>query len=248
MIRNLVQCGCAALLLILSLPAFAQVAPANGNPTRADLLAYLNQVDKVRPGLGYDAGEPVVTPFALPEGMRVVGEAVGADENGKCPDDSDFGTLERAVQVCLPVCYVGRNVANVIFPTGLIITAAHGFQNGVLIERTVIPVPPTACNPSAPPTSPDRKEAPVPKNAFWIKLSTFCLNENQDPSSPDGRYQLGGVTADPDLLALVQFLDKRDLRGAEADKVVQRAVFSITEGKGLTWQDRKDLHRLPLRR
>lgn len=251
MIRNLVRCGCAALLpLFLAVPAGAQTAPAASMPTRAEVLAYMKEANKVRPGLGDDAGEPLTTPFALPSGIRVMGEAVGADENGKCPDDGDFGTIYRDVQVCLPVCYVGANVSNVVFPPGLIITtASEGFQRGLLVEREVVAVPPIVCNASAPPVSPDRKEkAPLPKNAFWIKLSAFCLNESQNPASSEGRYRIAGVTADPELLALAAFVAKRDLRTPEDNKVVQQAIYSITEGKGLKWEDRKALHALPLRR
>lgn len=251
MIRNLVQCGCAALLLLfLAGRAGAQIAPAASAPTRAEVLAYMKEVNKVRPGLGDDEGEPLTTPFTLPPGLRVMGDAVGADENGKCPDDGDFGTgVYRDVQVCLPVCYVGTNVSNVVFPPGLIITtASEGFQKGLLVEREVIPVPPIVCN-AAPPSSPDRKkDAPLPKGAFWIKLSTFCLNESQNPASSEGRYRIAGVTADPDLLALAQFVSKRDLRTPEANKVVQQAIYSITERKGLKWEDRKALHELPLKR
>lgn len=234
----------------MAAPALAQIAPARGNPTRADVLADMQMVNKLRPGLGDDAGEPVTTPFALPEGVRVLGDAVGADENGKCPDDGDFGTIYRDVQVCLPVCYVGRNVANVVFPPGLVITtASEGFQRGLLVEREVIPVPPISCTAAGPAVSPDRDgKRPLPKGAFWLRLSTFCLNESQNPASSDGRYRLAGVTADPELLALAQFLAGRDLSTPEANKVAQQAIYGITEHKGLNWQHRKDLYALPLRR
>jgi hypothetical protein len=246
----LVRRGCAALLLFaLAPPALAQIAPARGNPTRADVLADMKLVNKARPGLGDDKGVPLMTPFALPPGVRIVGDAVGADENGKCPGDGDFGTIYRDVQVCLPVCYVGNNVTNAVFPPGLVITtASEGFQNGLLVERTVVAVPPTTCNTSAPPYSPGKKPVAPPKNAFWIKLSAFCVNESQNPASSEGRYSLGGVAADPELLALSQFLAGRDLGTPQANKVAQSAIYSITERKGLTWQDRKDLYALPLKR
>jgi hypothetical protein len=245
----LVRRGCAALLLLLlSVPASAQIVPARGNPTRADVLADMKLADKARPGLGDDKGAPVTTPFALPSGLRIAGEAVGADENGKCPGDEEFGTIYRDVQVCLPVCYVGNNVTNAIFPPGLIITtASEGFQNGLLVERVVVAVPPIVCNSSAPPISPGKKPT-TPKNVFWVKLSAFCINESQNPASSEGRYQLGGVTADSELLALAQFLAGRDLSTDRANKIAQRTIYSITERKGLTWQDRKDLYELPLKR
>lgn len=241
-----------ALLLLLTFGMFAQPAlavdPANGNPTRADVIAEMKKVDKVRAGLGDDEGKPVVTPFALPAGVRIAGKAVGADENGKCPDDSGFSGVYRDVQICLPVCNIGRNVANVIFPPGLVITtASEGFQNGLLVQRTVVAVPPITCTASAPPA--DKKDdggPPVEKGVFWVKLSAYCLNESQNPASSEGRYTLSGVTADADLLDLASFLSKRNITSEKGSKVAQQAIYSITEKKGLTWQDRKDLYALPM--
>ena len=263
----------AAFLLgfgLLAQPALA-VDPVKGNPTREEIQEYMSRPNVVRPGLGEDEGSPQVTPFQLPAGVRIAGEAVGADMDGRCPDDNGVSVPARNVQICLPVCTIGNQATNIIFPPGLVITtAAETFQNGLLVTREVVAVPPVVCNagPAKPVEKRKRKltaeenggeesteevdipywdEATLPKNkVYWVKLSTFCLNEAKDPASVEGRYTIGGVTTDPDLLDLANFVSKRNLRDPDDNQTVQKAIYSITEGKGLTWQDRKDLHELPL--
>lgn len=262
--------GILLSLSLLSQPAHA-VDPVKGNPTKEDVLAEMKRVNIKRAGLGDDEGQPNVTPINLPAGLQIAGEAVGPNENGECPDDNEISGAYRDVQICLPVCTIGNNATNVIFPPGLVITtAAEGFQNGLLVTREVVAVPPIVCN-SGPPSVPEKKKRKVaqdesseddsredeeiatwqenalPKSkVYWVKLSAFCLNESQNPSSVEGRYNLAGVTADPDLLDLATFISKRDLSSEKANKVAQKAIYSITEGKGLTWQDRKDLYEIPL--
>ena len=260
----------AALLLgLMSQPAYA-VDPVKGNPPPGYAAEYMKRPNLNRPGLGEDEGRPRVTPFELPAGVRIAGQAVGADMDGRCPDGKDRPGVARNVQICVPVCTIGNLATNITFPPGLIITTtAETFQHGVLVTREVVAVPPVPCN-AGPASLPEKRKrkltaeenggeestelfeipswdpASLPKHkVHWIKLSTFCLNEGRDPSAVEGTYEIAGVTADPDLLDLARFASGRNLSDPDDNQVVQTAVYSITEAKGLTWQDRKDLHEIP---
>src|SRR5690606_34268203 len=90
----------------------------------------------VRPGLGEDPGPPDVTPFALPDGVRLMGVIRGANEySGECDDASTQSSGSGAyVRICVPIENLSGGPVQIEFPAGLIVVATSEgrSQNGLL--------------------------------------------------------------------------------------------------------------------
>jgi hypothetical protein len=195
-------------------------------------------VNEVRPGLGDDPGEPLGTPFTLPPGVTVSGTIVGADDlTSECENGKKGNGSGVYVQVCVPLRNTTGAPVEVVFPPGLVIvSAAEGFQNGLLVERIVVTVPPTNNGPGGPPT-----DGGVDPSAEVVPLSTYCLNESQSPNELGTPYRFGPVTSDSALQELLGLLANKRIDTDEDKDVVQSAIYSITEEKGLTPRDRSDI-------
>ncbi len=204
-------------------------------------------VNVFRPGLGEDEGEPQGTAFSLPTGVSYAGTIRGAAElSGECENASTDPRGSGAyVRVCVPLRNDTGVSMEVEFPPGLIVVATSEGrnQNGLLIERSIITVPPT------PPGPGGRDDAGTPdggveENAFIVPLYMYCLNEERDPSSPYITYAVGPVTTDDALQELLRLLDGKRIDSSEDVSVVQNALYSITEGRGLTTPDRNAINGL----
>ncbi|MFP2911334.1 hypothetical protein ACLESD_41185 [Pyxidicoccus sp. 3LFB2] len=197
--------------------------------------------NEVRPGLGDDPGEPQGTPFTLPPGVTVSGTVYGADDlssecltgvRGRVPDN---GSGEY-VQVCVPLRNSTGAPVQVVFPPGLVIVSAtETFQHGLLVERVVVTVPPTGNGPGGPP------DGGVDPEAEAVPLFTYCLNESKSPNERGTPYALGPVTNDAALQDLLGLLAGKRIDDEDEAEVVQDAIYSITEGEGLTSADRDAL-------
>jgi len=209
----------------------------------------------VRPGLGEDPGPPDVTPFALPEGVRVMGVIRGADEyRGECENAStDSSGTGAYVRICVPIENLSGTPVQIEFPAGLIVVATSEgrAQNGLLIERTLVTVPPTpqggaGCRrPEDDRRSRLRQDQKPDPCAYVVPLYLYCLNEERDPSNPYITYAFAGVTRDDGLQELLRLLEGRAVKSSEDVATVQNALYSITEGRGLTREDRPAIARLP---
>lgn len=199
-------------------------------------------VNEVRPGLGNDPGEPQGTPFSLPPGVTVSGNVYGAanDSTSDCGNGAPGNGSGVYVRVCVPLRNATGAPVEVVFPPGLIIiTAAEGFQHGLLVERVVVRVPPTRGGPGG--QLPDGGTDP---DAVVVPLFTYCLNESKDPSDTGIPYTIGPVTSDSALRELLDLLANKRIDTAEDVDVVQDAIYSITERKGLTMDDRNAINKL----
>lgn len=201
------------------------------------------QTNLVRPGLGDDPGLPRGTALRLPPGVAVSGPVLGAYDAAECGGQVR-GTGE-AVTACLPLCNVNAQPVRVRLPAGLVLVSksASRYQNGLLVEPVEVDVPPTPCGGGGTPLDKDPREldreGPPPKpQGFMVALRLFCLNESMAPSETGVPYAVGLVTDDPDLLALLAKLSGKRLDG-DAPVAIQRAVYSITEGGGLSASDQK---------
>ncbi|AKQ65332.1 putative lipoprotein [Myxococcus hansupus] len=204
-------------------------------------------VNEFRPGLGEDDGEPVGTPFNLPTGISYAGTLRGASEfTGECENAGTESQGSGAyVRVCVPLRNDTGGPVEVTFPPGIVVvsTSEGRNQNGLLIERSIITVPPT------PPGPGGRDDAGTPdggveENAFIVPLYMYCLNEERDPSNPYITYEVGPITSDAALQELLRLLDGKRIDTPEKVSVVQDALYSITEGRGLTTPDREAINRL----
>lgn len=191
-------------------------------------------------GFGADiTGTPMGKPFTLPAGLEVGGPLVG-DSLGGCPDGSKFAEPGRSVEVCLPLCNRTEQSISAQFPPGLIIRSrSEGYQNGLLIEDTVVEVPPNNCQtPDAPLVEEegDQKKLPdqdlpllAPAGAVWVPLSAYCLNEDATPSNKDGRYVLGPVTTDPKMLPVLNIVKNRKVTTKQDVRAIQNMIYSVTD-------------------
>ncbi|NVJ02329.1 hypothetical protein HV824_30005 [Myxococcus sp. AM009] len=198
-------------------------------------------VDVFRPGLGEDEGAPQGTPFSLPEGVSFAGTLRGAAEvTGECENASVESQGSGAtVRVCVPLRNDTGAPVEVVFPPGLVVvsTSEGRGQNGLLIERTVLTVPPTPPGPGGRDDA-GTSDGGVEENAYIVPLYMYCLNEERDPSNPFITYAVGPVTSDDALQELLGLLQGKRIDSADDVGVVQYAIYSITEGRGLTTPDR----------
>ncbi|WP_163998322.1 hypothetical protein [Pyxidicoccus caerfyrddinensis] len=194
-------------------------------------------VNEVRPGLGDDPGDPLGTPFTLPSGVAVSGPVYGAhDITDDCGNGAPGHGSGEFVKVCVPLRNTTGGPVEVVFPPGLVIVAAsETFQNGLLVERVVVTVPPTPPGPGGLP------DGGVDTGAHVVPLFTYCLNEALLPNDTGTPYRMGPVTSDSALKELLGLVDGKRVSGEEEVDVVQHAIYSITESKGLTSGDRADL-------
>lgn len=225
-----------ALLVLLGASACGENAAAPLPGERADA-----GVNVVRPGLGDDPGEPVGTPLVLPPGVTLAGTVRGADDlTSQCEHGTQPHGSGVYVQVCVPLENSTGGPVEVVFPPGLVIvSAAEGFQNGLLVERVVVTVPPTPPGPGGPPA-----DGGVAPEAHVVTLHTYCLNASKNPNERGTPYRLGAVTTDEGLRELLGLLAGRSVDSEDDVDVVQDAIYSITEERGLTDRDRTDLARL----
>lgn len=235
---------CAGLVMV-----FAAGAPASAqNLTAADIARYRAQTNVVRPGLGDDPGLPTGAPLQLPAGVSLAAPIRGVEDGVDCGSDS-YGSGFN-VTVCLSLCNTTSRPVIVTLPRGLVVVAkaAGPYQNGLLVETVVVEAPPTPCGPGGIPIDRDgadveREDAPLSRAGFPVQLNLYCLNESGQPSEAGIRYALGPVSDDPAIRDLLARIGDRpvDLEGSD---VVQTALYSITEGRGLTWDDEQNLRSL----
>lgn len=193
------------------------------------------------PGFGSDEGSPVGAPFSLPAGLEIAGPLVGADDDGNCPrpytEDVGSGLWVRA---CLPVRNRTGGPVSVTFPPGLVIVAAaEGFQNGLLVERVVLTVPPTG---SGSGRLRDREEAP---DTVYLPLHFYCINSAKSGSTPGTDYRIGPVTSPGALAEVFRLMEGKDIRGdGERVEVVQEVIYDTIRQGVLTQENREALEAL----
>ncbi len=230
--------------LIFTVLALAGPAAAQ-NPTAADWARLRAQQNEVRPGLGDDPGLPLGEPLRFPAGVALAAPIEGLDETSECSDQAKGSGVY--VMVCMSLCNANPTPVRVTLPAGLTVVAKSTgpYQNGLLVETVVVTVPPTPCNGAGIPLekSPEelaREGRPIVRSGFPVQLNLYCLNESGQPSEPGIPYALGPVTSDPALQDLLRRIGGKTLDEVGMD-VVQTAIYSITERRGLTWDDEQAL-------
>ena len=179
----------------------------------------------------------------------------GANEySGECDDASTQSSGSGAyVRICVPIENLSGGPVQIEFPAGLIVVATSEgrSQNGLLIERTLVTVPPTqrggsgCLRPENDRRSRQRADQKTDPCAYVVPLYLYCLNEERDPSNPYTTYAFAGVTRDDGLQELLRLLEGKAVKSPHDVAAVQDALYSITEGRGLTREDRPAIARLP---
>jgi hypothetical protein len=197
-------------------------------------------------GMGNDTRAPEGPIFQLPSGVSVVGSMMGRDGiSAPIPNTCAEDGVGKDVIVSMKLKRdsIG-GPSTVEFPPGLVIvTAAEGFQKGLLVERTVVRLPPVMPGPGSP--------SPVCN----VTLRLVCLNADKNPSEEFVSYNFGPVTTSPLLKDLINRLAGKKMLLSQYPndpdwdkkvvKVVQRAVKSLTDDDGLTNTDIQNIGNLP---
>ena len=199
----------------------------------ADLVPRCTTADLERPGLGPSVAAALGTPLTLPPGLVLDGSITAANLDGTCPGGRPTMPVVGTGMVCL--CVPLRNTTDSTvaiewteFPEGIVIvSASEGFQSGLLVEKSVIRVPP---------------EGPGP-GGFGAPDAVVCGQcANKHRGLPGGGESYGSPQRSADRAA-------RYLTGLLAGRVVdsqaaehlQSAVWELTDGRGLTAQTRDTL-------
>lgn len=157
-----------------------------------------------QPGIGNTDGEPEGTTWVLPEGVRIVRRP------GHRFDPSPDKLYGASNSFYADISFVnerpGGGTVNVEFPPGLVVVSTEEgrFQNGLNIDRFVVPVPPTINGTGG-------------RDTTTIYLGVACLNAHkafpwEENSAGDIRdYPIGRdmynkyiVTTDASLLKLLE--------------------------------------------
>lgn len=199
------------------------------------------------PGFGDDERAPTGAPFTLPPGLEIAGPIVGADDDGNCPRPStDAVGSGLWVRVCVPVKNRTGGPVIVTFPPGLVIVAAsETYQHGVLVERTVVTVPPIM-------PGPGRLKDKEDEDIIYIPVHAYCLNEGKGGSTPGTPYSLGPVSQHPAMSELYRLMEGKDVRNnGDRVEIVQLAIWDTIREGAVTQEIRDDIasidHALVLR-
>lgn len=222
-------------------------------------------------GMGDASGELVVTPYDLPEGISIDGDISGVDlnENGSVTASAEEKTLLKSwsfgnsypnygnggqwikLKLTISNDYSGKRT--LFFPKGLVFKVNKSeYQHGILLQWTWFVL--------------------NPNSTRSIYLNLFCINKGKHGSSDDVQYTMAGITKSSLMWTLLNKIGWRkinsehifphnealkssgNLKSSEEDLVeyyeeiselLQDAVWSITNGDGLTAQQIQEIEALP---
>ena len=171
-------------------------------------------------GLGNTPGAVEGTRFTLPDGIKSTAtwdglyvfptvESLKGQATDKTlevdagePVDQIVGT-GYAVTVRVPLENTTDQAINVKFPAGLVVlTQTAGYQNGVLLNATIVNV--------------------KPRSKTYIGLTTYCGNQTRSGSMPEAKYDWGVVSNSSTLQTLISALEK---------KKINHELFGPNDGK-----------------
>lgn len=211
----------AMIMLAYVLPACKKGKNDSGNK---------EQPGKI-PGMGEMAGKPDGTLYQLPGGITLAGPIKG----GGCDTVYESGS-GNYVQVCVGLQNNSNRDTVIILPAGLIFIAddAEDYQNGIVIQETRIIL----------------KAGKI----TWCGVGSYCINASKSSSSSSMTYQMGPVTNSSLMNELIGMLKNKKISEAdyppdadeyyEAVSAVQGAVWSITDGAGITSYEREELAKI----
>jgi hypothetical protein len=139
---------------------------------------------------------------------------------GSQTDKAPYGS-GGLVRLCLGLRNTGHLPLTVVLPPGLIFIAEDSAnQNGIVLQRTEIVVPPTTVT-------------------YYAPVYLYCLNLGRHPTSgSQDTYRTGPVTDDAAVIEMLSMLQDKHLPLVENGSTVQGALWDITEHDGLTQDDR----------
>jgi hypothetical protein len=177
----------------------------------------------IHAGMGSSTAQPTGQPYTFPDGVQV-DQPVKGDDPFCIPDsqtDEPMLGSGGLVRLCLAFRNTKSMPITVVLPPGLIfVSDSIEQQNGIVLQRTEIVVPPGTVT-------------------YYVPVYLFCLNLGRHPTSgAQDTYHSGTVTDDADVLELLSLLRDKHLPLVESDGAVQNALWDITDRNGLTQDDR----------
>ncbi|MDO1449687.1 hypothetical protein Q0590_25645 [Rhodocytophaga aerolata] len=200
-------------------------------------------------GMGKQPGEPEGPPFVVPPWFQIEeirGSSLAEPEANSCIFD---GTGEWMV---LNVKF--RNTEDeeklltipagtIIWPIGdVLVSTAHLYQGGIIIEKIVVKVPPT----------------PSGSGGCNIKLLAYCINKSKEFSDPEMVYKFGNISNAPQIRNFLKLVEKKKLAYSAFDgseptafsygeitREIQEIIWNITDKDGLEKEDIEYLEKLP---
>jgi len=199
------------------------------------------------PGLGSADGELTGIPFTLPSGVTLIKEITGAGNYADYWSQSHgdevrhyFGSGRGYVDLLIPLRNSNSGNITVTFPAGTIIRSkSNGYQHGVLIKKVTISIP--------------------ANSDYYLSLSLYCGNEHRGSAGSSTIYEWAVVSNASLLIDLCERIKNKKINIEEfsptsADdyrtcsllvSTLQRIVWRITDGKGLTESDIEYINSLP---
>lgn len=222
-------------------------------------------------GMGEASGDIAVTSFDLPEGLSFDGDISGVDLNG---DDGvvasvedknllkswnfgnlfpDYGSGGQWIKLKLTISNNHDIPRTLFFPKGLVFKVNKPeYQHGILLQWTWFVI--------------------KAHSSRTIYLNLFCINKGRHGSSSDVQYTMAGIAQSSVMWNLLNrigwrkincehyFNQSEDLKSTgglkstedlvaqyeEISELLQDAVWSITNGDGLTAQQIQDIEALPM--
>lgn len=183
------------------------------------------------PGQGGSSSHPFEHPtgaaFALPTGVSVEGEMVGAGAiDGPCADAQTVGTSLEFVAVCMTLHNANASDTTVVFPAGLVLVASDtATQNGTQITSHEVRVP--------------------AGRDTTIIYNLYCVNAHRNPSFESDKFTFGPVSDNAGLLEIIGLVQGKSVDNLNAADLIQGAVWEVSDDGGLTDGTRAQLKALP---
>ena len=166
-----------------------------------------------RSGLGPSTRRPTGRRISLPSTVRVAGSLRGGATDGE-----RVGSGAGHVDVGLRLASDDA-ATELLLPAGLVmISKSTGVQNGILVQPVLLRVPPQTTK-------------------AWV-LAMYCANQGRHPADATSEFELGPVVTDDAFLELVGLLAGKVIP-EDRTTAVQRAVWEVTDGGGLTPESRE---------
>ena len=180
----------------------------------------------VHAGMGSSNAPPTGATYTWSRDVQVDQPIKGDDPS--CVPDDQHGTPHVGHGGLVRVCLGFRNTAvvplTVTLTPGLIFVSDDiGTQNGVVLTKIDIVVPASTTT------------------TWYVPVYLFCLNLGRHPTlDAQDTYQTGPVTDDAAVLELLALLKDKQVPLA-FDFTLQQILWDITDGTGLTQDDRNAL-------
>lgn len=199
------------------------------------------------PGMGNTEGElEIIEPFEMPEDISIEGEITGFDGSPLALENSGdltktgyyrCGSGGRDIVLNITLRNNSNNSKYFVFKRGFVFKCLkEGYQNGICARRVGINIP--------------------ARSSRKCKLLLYCINAGKKGSSANVRYLAKGITASKRMMELLNALEYKKINVSDFSPEelveyddrctrIQKIIWSVTNGKGVSKDDWKFIKSLP---